>query len=643
MKKIWTILISTSVLFLFVGLSLPVSQPELGTRSAKLLHEGELKFRDLNKNGKLDPYEDWRLPDEERISNLVGMMTLEEKVGLMFHPNFAVTPDGAVKYEMTRKERRSLEGTGYSSLPGQMLATATAKSFIEDKNFRCILNNGIAEPKLFAQWSNRMQEIAEKSRLGIPIMFSTDPRHGANQGGHITGKQYFSQWPSVEGQYGITASRDKELMESYGEVTAEEYRAVGLHMILGPQIDVTTEPRWKRNFGSFSESAELTSEMLDAYMDGAQGTDVGPEKILVMLKHWPGSGPHAGGTGNWIIYPGDNLYYHLIPWETGFDKGALAVMGYYSGTYFDTLAVNFSKYLSTDVLRGRLGFDGVLCSDWYAISRRGALHPLLVGNPLIDRFEMSVNAGVDQFGGEASPEIILELVKEGKISEERINLAASRVLRWHFKLGLFENPYVDVHAAAEIVNSEKNRQLGYKAQQESVVMLTNNGFLPVSFGADAPDIYVFGIDSAVASQYGRVVGNPAEADLAILKVSSTGSDVPGASVQNSSGEVDISFPQKTMEMIGSVASSGTPTVVAVNLSGALTVLPKELQEIAAATFMVFDITDNPIMEAIFGKFNPSGKLPFELPSSMDAVREQLEDVPFDSKDPLFGYGHGLSY
>ena len=634
---------SIVAVFFFVSFSFVDEQPKLGHRSVKVIKEGTYQFRDLNKNGKLDPYEDWRLPVDERISNLVSLMTLEEKVGLMFHPNIAVTPDGSIRYKITRKERKALEGSGYGSMTGQTLATATAKEYILEKNFRCILNNGTAEPKVFADWSNNMQEIAEKSRLGIPILFSSDPRHGIGSGSHVQGEQYFSQWPGREGQYGITASRDTALIRKYGEVIAEEFRAVGLHMLLGPQIDVTTEPRWRRDFGSFSESAELTSEMLSAFMDGAQGDSVGSEKILTMLKHWPGSGPHKGGEGDWLVYPGNNLDYHLIPWKRGFEKGALGVMGYYSGTYHDTLGVNYSKYFSTEIIRNQLGFKGAICTDWQVIVRKGPLYPTLVGNPVIDRFEMSINAGVDQFGGEVLTEDIIELVKEGKIPESRIDLAASRILQWHFKLGLFENPYVDPDEAEKIVGSNENRQLGYQAQLESVVMLSNNGLLPVANVNVKPSLYLYGIDSTVATRYGKIVDEPEKADLAIVKVNTTGSDIQVSTVPNNNNEVNIDLPAPTMELIRTIASSNTPVVVVINLERALVVLPKELFDITEASFMTFDILDAPLLDVIFGKFNPKGKLPFDLPSSMEAVREQLEDVPFDTKDPLFKFGYGLSY
>lgn len=630
------------ILVLFVQCTGKYNQPVLEARKVQTISEGKYQFKDLNKNSKLDPYEDWRLPLDERISNLISLMTLEEKVGLMFHPNIAVKPDGVVKYDLTDDERQAPAPAKPVLQFGQMKIYATAKSFIEEKNFRCILNNGVAEPKVFAQWSNSMQEIAEKSRLGIPIMFSTDPRHGATLGVHVSGAQYFSQWPSKEGQYGITATLNPSLVKKFGEVTAEEYRAVGLHMILGPQIDVTTEPRWGRNFGAFSESAELTAEMLEAYMDGAQGTSVGPDKILVMLKHWPGSGPHKGGTGDWLIYPGNNFEYHLIPWKAGIAKGALAIMGSYFGTDFDTLGVNFSKYISTEVLYNQLGFKGSICTDWKVISSRGALRPDLVGMPVIDRFEMSINAGVDQFGAETTPELIVELVTEGRVKEDRINLAASRILLWHFKLGLFEDPYVDPEAAATIVKSEKNQQSGFQAQLESIVLLSNDGTLPVSKTDKKPDLYISGIDIDIAAKYGTVVNNPAQADLAILRVNSKAGGEPGvAKILNT--EVNIDFPKETMDMIKKVAASGVPTVVAINLGGPLVVLPKELFSVTQATLMVFDVLDNALFDVILGKFNPVGKLPFELPSSMEAVRNQREDVPFDSKDPLFEFGYGLSY
>lgn len=634
-----------------------IVQPQLGARSVKLLSADGLEFKDLNKNGTLDPYEDWRLPQQERIADLVARMTLEEKVGLMLHPNIAVREDGVIPDESTpiasppgRAGGRGAGARGAgpggqgAMLPGQVPRSAPPpKVYIAERHIRNILNNGVAEPAVFATWSNGMQEMAEATRLGIPIMFSSDPRHGATLGAHVSGTQYFSQWPSREGQFGLAASRDVELARELGRVTAEEYRAVGLHMNLGPQIDLTTEPRWGRNAGCFGEDANLTAEMVTAYIEGAQGGELGPTSILAMIKHWPGSGPHKGGSGRQLVYPGNNFEYHLIPWRAAFDAGAITVMGYYSGTPFDDgLAVNYSRYIMTDVLRDKLGFDGVVCTDWGVISRTGPLREDLVDMPVKDRFKMSLEAGVDQFGSESDPALIIELVREGLIPEERIDLAASRILRWHFGLGLFENPYVDPEAAKSIVRSPQNQQHGYQAQLKSIVLLANDGTLPVQekAGQRATRVYVEGVDADVASQYAEVVKQPAGADLAILRVSSVaGGFRPGAE----SEEVSIEFPAEAMARISSVAGTGVPTVVVVNLGSTLVVLPKEMLSTAKATLMAFDVLDAPLLDVIFGRFNPVGRLPFELPSSMEAVRNQLEDVPFDSRDPLFAYGAGLSY
>ena len=663
-------------------------QPVLGSKSVTILEKKGLQFRDLNKNGELDLYEDWRLSDSSRIADLLSQMTLEEKVGMLFHPNIAVPADGVVKYDLTDEEKAALANAGNENYAGpigpggqgpagggmamgQMRRIATAKSFIEEKHFRNILNNGVAPVKEFATWSNKMQEVAEATRLGIPIMFSTDPRHGATLGAHVSGTQYFSQWPSKEGQVGITSARDTAIMKKFGETVAEEYRAVGLHMILGPQIDVMTEPRWSRNMGCFSEDANLTTEMLAAFMDGAQGKDVGPGKILVHLKHWPGAGPHEDGTGQWLTYPGDNFDYHLIPWKKGIEKGALAAMGYYSGTYYDSLNVNYSFHVSTEILYRQLGFKGAICTDWGVVSR-GPLKPSLQGKTTLkDNMEMIINAGVDQMGSETNTQLVLELVKEGKVTEERVNEAAGRILQWHFKLGLFENPYVDPEAATTIVQSEKNQKLGYEAQLKSIVLLVNDNVLPAN---ENIKIYVEGIDKETAGKYAAVVDNPKEADLILVRTTTEeerefrgfGGGMPGQGQgqanqrparrpQTNAGqpaaganpfaprEVNIDFPAKKWDNIKTLAGTGKPVVVAFNPAGSSCVLPSDLKNVAKGAIMIFDALDAALLDVVFGKFNPSGKLTFEIPSSMDAVRKQLEDVPFDSENPAFKFGYGLSY
>ncbi|MBR3030642.1 MAG: glycoside hydrolase family 3 C-terminal domain-containing protein [Bacteroidales bacterium] len=651
-----TILIGLAVLAVLSTGCKKYTQPELGARKVDILTQGKYQFKDLNKNGKLDPYEDWRLPMEQRIADLVSQMTLEEKAGLMFHPNIAVNESGEVKYDLTPEEKEAIrkaeeeryagpigpggQNAGAMAM-GQVRRAATAKSYIEEKNFRCILNNGVAAPEKFAKWSNTMQEIAEASRLGIPIVFSSDPRHSAKLGGHVSGTQYFSHITNGEGQIGLTAGRDPEMMRRFGEIMAEEYRAVGLHMFLGPQIDVITEPRWSRNMGCFSESAELTADMTAALIEGAQGENVGPGKILVHLKHWPGSGPHLGGTGRWLVYPGNNQEYHYLPWKKGIEKGALAAMGYYSGTFSDSLNVNYSYHMSTEVLHGELGFKGAICTDWGVVGN-GPLKPSLQGKTTRkDNMEMIINAGVDQMGSETQPELVVELVKEGRVSEERINQAASRILQWHFILGLFENPYVDPAKAAAILQSAENEAFGMEAQHVSNVLLVNDGTLPAKEGIK---IFVDGIAPEVAAKYGTVVDKPAAADLIIYRTTSSpdrrGGGFGGGQAQQ---EVNIDFPAEKLARVKELVASGKPVVADINPTGSSLVITPELKGLPKAMILSFDPTDAAVMDVIFGRFNPKSKLPFEIPSSMDAVRAQKEDMPFDSKDPSFPFGFGLSY
>ena len=637
-------------------------QPVIGARKAQVITVDGYQFKDLNKNGELDAYEDWRLPMQDRIDDLVSQMTLEEKVGLMFHPNIAVPADGKVVYDAQAELSQEAYagpigpgGNGGGAMGnGQMKAGADVKTFIEERNFRNILNNGIAEPTLFAKWSNALQEYAEASRLGIPIMFSTDPRHGATLGAHVSGKQYFSQWPSKEGQIGITAARNPELVKKFGEAVAEEYRAVGLHMILGPQIDVITEPRWSRNMGCFSEDADLTIEMMEAFMDGAQGENVGPNKILVHLKHWPGANPHQGGKGDFTVYPGNNVDYHLKPFKAGIDKGALAVMGYYSGTYVDTLNVNYSPYWSTKVLYDQLGFKGAICTDWGVVGRTGPLNPRLAGKTTLkDNMEMVINAGVDQMGSETETQLVVELVKEGRVTEERVNQAAKRILQWHFILGLFENPYVDPDNAAKVCQREDLQANAFEAQLESNILLVNeDNTLPAKEGIK---LYVEGVDKEMAAKYATLVDNPAQADMILVRTGTAeergfgfGGQMDMKKMQQMMEEqakkpVNIEIPASIWNNIKKLSATGKPVVVAFNPSGTSVVLPQDLKQTVKGCFLTFDCLDNALLDVVFGKFNPVGKLPFEIPATMKDVEAQLEDVPFDAPNKAFEFGFGLSY
>jgi len=624
------VLLGITVLAAF-AVALPAvaqEQPEIEARAAPILEIDGLQFKDLNKNGVLDPYEDWRLPVDQRVEDLLSQMTLEEKVGQMFHPILSMPADGRVT-----------DGPYLAPFFGRLREMPAPASYVVDNHIGFLLNNGIAHPAAFASWSNGVQEIAEGTRLGIPVVFSSDPRHGAVLVGHVAGEQFFSGWPKREGFLGMAATRDVELTRKYGEVVAAEYRAVGLHMLLGPIVDVMTEPRWRRNGETWGEDAELTATLASTFILGAQGEELGPTSIATMPKHWPGAGPHDDGAGRWFAYPGDNFEYHLKPFIAAFEAGAPSTMCYYSGIPFaDNCAVCYSEYLN-NLLRNELGFsDVIICTDWGVISRVGPLREDLAEVDMKERYLLALNAGVDMFGGESDPSPVIELVKEGKVSEERIDQSVRRLLKLKFQLGLFEDPYVDPYQAQEIVGSAEFKALGYQAQLESVVLLKNDGVLPVpeavldisagQISARRPRIYApMGIDPKIAARYATVVNDPSAADFAVIKI-----DVGG-----------IEIPPERLEAVDAAKAAGVPIVLVLNFDRAPTVLTPELVDSVDALIGVFDITDEAVLDVVFGRFNPVGKLPFQIPSSIESVEAQLEDVPFDLENPAFDFGFGLSY
>lgn len=616
-----------AVLGVWAVMGLAVEQPEIEARVVPILEVDGLKFKDLNKNGALDPYEDWRLPVDVRVENLLSQMTLEEKVGQMFHPILSMPADGRV-----------YDKPYLAPFFGRLRQMPAPATYVVERKIGFLLNNGIAHPAAFASWSNGVQEIAEGTRLGIPVIFSSDPRHGAILIGHVAGQQFFSGWPKREGFLGIAATRNLNLAYRYGQVVAAEYRAVGLHMILGPIVDLMTEPRWTRNGETFGEDAELTIAMATAFIKGAQGESLGPTSIATMPKHWPGSGPHDDGAGRWYTYPGNNFEYHLKPFIAAFEAGAPSTMCYYSGIPFeDNCAVCYSKYLD-NLLRVEFGFsDIIMCTDWGVISRVGPLRQDLAQLDLKGRYLLALEAGVDMFGGESDPTPVIELVKEGKVSEERINQSVRKLLKLKFQLGLFEDPYVDPYKAQDIVGCAEFKALGYQAQLESVVLLKNDGTLPLpeavvdikpnQIVARRPNVYVVGLDTAVVKNYANPVPELAKADFAIVKVDAGG----------------IQLSQEKLDLIASVTRSGVPTILVINFDRAPTVLTPELVGSVNGLLATFDILDSAVLDVIFGRFNPVGKLPFQIPSSMESVLAQKEDVPFDLEKPMFDYGFGLSY
>ena len=415
--------------------------------------------------------------------------------------------------------------------------------------------------------------------------------------------------------------------------------------------DLATEPRWARNFGTFGSNAEMSSNMTIAYINGFQGDVIDNKSVLTMVKHFPGGGPQENGldphlySGRNQTYPGDNFDYHLIPFKKAIKNNLKVIMPYYGipvGQTDENVAMAFNKYILTELLRKDLGFDGVICSDWGIITGRH----WGVGDLSIEaRYKKSIDAGIDQYGGESDTSHLLKLVDLEKVSEERINDSVKRILINKFELGLFDNPYVDENNIRLKVNTKENIEAGLDAQRKSIVLLENNGILPLK---KETKIFVDGLDKQISEEFGILVENPSDADVVIMYVHTVFNDNQESGINRlfdnflstlfPSGDLNFSDEIKTKIQN---YSKQKELVVVVDLNRPA--ILKEIKELSSGLIGTFGVSDNIIFEGIFGEFNPTGKLPFEIPSSMESVLEQKEDLPDDSLNPTYQNGYGISY
>jgi len=593
-------------------------------------------YRDLNKNGRLDPYEDTRRPIAERVEDLLSQMSLEEKAGLMFHAIAQVNPDGSL------------------NPPAEGFTRAPITEMVVERRMNHFNVHALPAPRVAAEWHNRLQALAEETRLGIPVTISSDPRHAFSDN-PLTSFQAaaLSQWPEP---LGLAATGDAELVERFADIARQEYLALGIRVALHPMADLATEPRWARVNGTFGEDAELSARLTAAYIRGFQGEALGKESVACMTKHFPGGGPQKDGEdphfpyGKEQVYPGNNFAQHLIPFEAAFAAGTSQIMPYYGvpiGTEYEEVAFGFNKGVITGLLRGRYGFDGIVCTDWGLLTDSDFGGRVMVARAWgverlsrPERAKKALEAGVDQFGGEACPEVVVELVRSGQVSESRIDQSVRRLLREKFRLGLFDNPYLDPDAAERIVGNAEFRAAGELAQRKSIVLLKNGDAAPILPVQGRPKLYVEGMRAEAAAQYGEVVSDLADADLALLRIQTPFEPRDGNFLEQRFHAGSLEFKQPEKDRILAILAA-KPAIVAIYLDR-----PAVIPEIAAQSAALlgeFGAGDEALLDVVFGRFAPSGKLPFELPSSMAAVEVQKPDLPHDSESPLFPFGHGLTY
>jgi beta-glucosidase len=491
------------------------------------------------------------------------------------------------------------------------------------------------------------------------VTISTDPRHAfVENTGVAFSAGPFSQWP--EG-LGLAAIDDVETVRAFADIARQEYVAVGIRAALHPQIDLATEPRWGRQAQTLGQDAHRVAEFTAAYLQGFQGERLGPGSVACTTKHFPGGGPQKDGEdahfpyGREQVYPGGMFEYHLEPFREAIRRGTAGMMPYYGmpvglergGEPIEEVGFGYNRQIVTDLLRGELGYDGVVVTDWELVNDNHVGDQVLPARAWgvetltpIERMAKILDAGADQFGGEECVELLLELVRSGRVSERRIDDSARRLLRVKFALGLFDDPYVDVDAAERIVGNADFRAAGQRAQARSATVLLNRegpagATLPLKpVGA----LYVEGFADADVAALGPTVADPASADLAIVRVKAPFDARDDLFLEAWFHQGSLDFPPGLVYRLQQIGRQ-CPLVLVVTIDRPAILTPL----VADAAAIVVDYGSSPgaVIDALTGRVRPEGRLPVELPRSMAAVRASREDVPSDTGDPLFPVRHGL--
>jgi len=602
--------------------------------------------RDLNHNRRVDPYEDARVPVAQRVADLLAQMTLEEKIGTLLH------------------------GSAAAAAPGAGYDLAAMEELIADRHVTSFVTRLELPPRDFARQNNAVQQIAARTRLGIPVTFSSDPRHhfqaviGASQA-----PGQFTQWPEA---LGLGAIGDAQTVRRFGDIVRREYRAVGIQMALFPQADLATEPRWPRLSGTFGADPELVSELNGAYVEGLQGGRNGLRRdgVAAIAKHWLGYGAAPQGFDAHNYYGREarlddaSIALHERAFEEALRRRVAGVMPAFpvlrgvtqDGVELEPVAPGFNRQLLHDRLRLKHGFEGLLLSDWAitndcpercrAPTADAPQTPPFIATPWgmeeasrAERAARALNAGIDQLGGLDDPAPLHDAIASGAVSMQRVDEAVARVLTLKFQLGLFDDPFVDEARAVQVVGQGAWRRLGERAQRDAQVLLQNrDGVLPVRRARTR--VWLHGISAAAARSAGlTVVSDAGEAEVALLRLQAPFERLHPhhffGAMQNE-GRLDFRVGDAGFDALMALPAD-LPAVVAIDMDRPA--ILTNLRERAAGMIALFGASDAALLEVVTGKSPPRGRLPLNLPSSMQAVEAQDPALPDDDVAPLFARGH----
>lgn len=629
-----------------------IEQAKLESYQLKKIVVDNLEFKDMDKDGKLTPYEDWRLSPEERAKDLLSRLSLKEKAGIMMHGN-APSLDDAIgrgdKYDFDKLST--------------MILTDKVNSFIT----RLQVN-----PKDFAAQNNQLQKIAESDRLSIPLTISIDPRNTFYYDDELSSKSGFSQWPGTLGMAAIGIEQD---INEYGNIIRQEYRSLGVTQALSPQADLGTEPRWARFEGTFGESPELSKKMVRGYISGMQNGKGGlnSQSVAAVVKHWVGYGAAENGFdshnayGKYALFTKkDSLKEHIIPFTGAFEVNVSGIMPTYSilknaqinNHQIEAVGAGFNSYLLKDLLRDTYKFKGVIMSDWSItndcneVCENGTppgVTPKVEGMPWgvekltkEERFIKAVEAGVQQFGGVSDSSIIVNAVENKKLTEKMLDEAVLAILIQKFELGQFETPYVDENIANQFVGNEDFQKVASQAQYHSMVLLENKQkILPLK---KAAKVYLYGFSATTKSQLSNnvnIVDSLDKADVVVVRLNAPyEQNHKNYFFGTMHHEGSLAFPtnDKDIAFIAQ-ASKKHPVIVSVYLDRPAILTP--LKQYASAVIANFGVNDEILFTRLFDNKPYVAKMPFALPDSMASVKKQAPDLPNDMK-ALYPLGYGLT-
>lgn len=650
-------------------------QPQLGFRSVQLLTVDGYQFKDLNRNGQLDKYEDWRLPKETRAKDLLSKMTLEQKAGFMLISTArlksdrggALIPGGdnrATASSDLNEEDQVQSNNMFTRkpLPVPMMSSVGSTKGVTQFHLRHFIFRANESVRITAEWTNKLQALCEGDGLGIPAIIASNPRNHITKDASIglsVGRTAFSTWP---GELGLSAMRDLQLVRNFADIARQEWAAVGLRKGYMYMADLSTEPRWQRIEGTFGENAEWVAKMITEIVLGFQGTKLSPSAIAMTTKHFPGGGAGVGGQdphfewGKYEHFPGKMFQHNLIPFKAAIKAGTSAIMPYYSiplDTKYEKVAYAYNKSVIKDLLRDSLGFTGIVNSDTGPIE----MMPWGAENlSITERYQKTLEAGVNLYSGTADPSKLIETLRSGKVDLQLVDNSVYRLLLEKFTLGLFENPYVDVDAAEKLVGNSQFQQKADLAMRKSIVLLRNeNKTLPIKKQTKIYFESYFQQRSGKASNIHLpeknnhdllFVKTPEEADVVLVWIT------PGSRslFQSDGSPIYLSLAKNGVDInYINTLSAKKPTILAINYTNPWVIdeiYNAQTQKNIKGVIATFGTTIDAILDVVTGKFNPTGKMPFTTPVSEAVVEKQLSDVPGYLKGPgyaLFRFNEGISY